>query len=96
MEAMQSLRNEIKSVKKTTSEAEINQISASDPKPGPSKQSDLLPLSPNIQLNSQPNTQTSDEPMDTEFCGPSLPPQFGQRFQSEIGSDLDRSDQNSK
>ena len=34
--------------------------------------------------------------MDTDFCGPPLPPMLGQRFQSEIGSDLKRSDLNCK
>ena len=44
MEVMQSLRDEIKSVKKTTYEATVDQISPSDPKPGPSKQpDDFLP-----------------------------------------------------
>ena len=52
MEAMQSFRNEIKSVKKTTSkEMEVDQISTSDPKPGPSKESDDLPSYPNTQPN---------------------------------------------
>ena len=55
MEALQSLRDEIKSVKKTTAEPEVDQISISYPKPGPSKQLDDLPISPNTQPNIQPN-----------------------------------------
>ena len=54
LEAMQSLRDKIKSVKKT-SEAGVDQISTSDPKPGTSKQTDDLPPHPNIQ----PNTRMS-------------------------------------
>ena len=92
VEAMQSLRDEIKSVKKTTSKAEVGQISISDLKPGPSKQSDDLPS----YLNIQPSIQTSDEPMETDFCGPILPPQPFETVQSEFGSDPNRSDQNSK
>ena len=40
--------------------------------------------------NIQPNIRTSDhshaQPMETDFCGPSLPPRFGQSVQSEHGS----------
>ena len=32
--------------------------------------------------------------METDFCGPALPPQFGENVQSELGSDPNRSDQN--
>ena len=88
MEAMQSLRDKIKSVKKINYEAGVDQISTSDPKPGLSKQPDGLPVSPNTQPNTQPNTRSSHEPKDTEFFGPSLPPQFGQRLQFEIRSEL--------
>ena len=51
MEAMQSLRDEIKSVKKTNLEVGVDQTPSSDPKPGPSKQPDDLPISPNTQPN---------------------------------------------
>ena len=34
--------------------------------------------------------------METDFCGPAVPPQFGKNVQSELGSDLNRSDQNSE
>ena len=53
LEAMQSLRDEFKAVK-DSSEAGVDQISASDPKPGTSKQTDDLPSHP----NTQPNIQT--------------------------------------
>ena len=89
---MQSLRDESKSVKKTTSKAEVDQIYASDSKPGPSKQPDDL----TSYLKTQPNIRTSDEPMETDICGPVSPPQFGEKIQSEIGSEVNRSDQNSK
>ena len=83
METLQSLGDKIKSVKKTNSEAGVDQISTSNLKLSPSQQPNDLPVS----LNTQPDTQALDEPIETEFCGPSLPPQFGQRFQSKIGSD---------
>ena len=53
LEAMQSLRDEFKSVKKS-SEAGLDQISTSDPKPATSKQTDDLPS----HQNTQPNIQT--------------------------------------
>ena len=62
-EAMQSLRDEIKSVKKKTSQAELDQISASDPKPGPSKQPNDLPSYP----NTPPDIQTLDKSMETDY-----------------------------
>ena len=37
-----------------------------------------------------------DEPLETDFCGPVLPPQFSENVQSELGSDPNRSDQNSE
>ena len=83
MESLQYLRDEFKFVKKSNSEAGLDLISASDLKPGPSKQSDLQ-ISPNTN---QPNTQASDKPMETDFAGPLLPPQFVQRSESEIRSD---------
>ena len=51
MESLQSLRDKIKSVKKTNSEAGVDQISAADLKPGLSKQPYDLPISPNTQSN---------------------------------------------
>ena len=88
METLQSLRDTIQSVKKSNSEAGLGQISASDPKPGPSKQSNDLPVSRNTQSNTnQPNIRTSDEPTKTDFCWPALPPQFGQKIQSQFRSD---------
>ena len=56
----------------------MDQISASDPKPGTSQQSDL---------HIHQSRKSSDEPMETEFAGPPLPPQFVQRFKSEIPSE---------
>ena len=75
----------------------MDQISASDPKPGTSKQNDALPSNPNTKLNTQLNIQATehiDEPMETDFCGP-LPP-FSEKIQSELGSDPNRSDQTSE
>ena len=84
LEAMKSLREEMQSMKKA-SEAEVDETFASPSKAGPSKQSVEL-SGPNIH----PNPPTSDyldaQPMETDFCGPSLPPRFGQSVQSNHGS----------
>ena len=60
---------------------ELDQSSTSASKPGPSKQSDNLPP------NHPPNTQSerTNEAMELDIYGPSLPPQFGDA-QSEHGS----------
>ena len=63
----QQLRDKIKSVAKPPSEAVVDQISTSDPKPGMSQQSDL-------QI--QPSLRPSDKPMETESAGHPLPRQF--------------------
>ena len=83
MESLQSLRDKIKSVKKPNSEVGVDQISALDPKPGPSKQPDL----PKFPNTNPPSNKPSDEPMETDFGGPPLPPQFVERFESEIPSE---------
>ena len=63
METLQYLRDKIKSFIKPNSEAGVDQISASDPKPGLSQQPDWQKsLSPNY-----PSTKHSDEPMETEY-----------------------------
>ena len=72
---------------KKASHAEVDQTSTSTSRAGPSKQSVEL-----SNPNNQPNPQTSDhsdgqQPMEMDFCGPSLPPRFGQSAQSEHGSD---------
>ena len=72
MEILQSLRGDIKSAKKTNSEVGVDQISASDPKPDPSKQPDLQKSPSTNHLSSKP----SAELMETI-----------QRFKSEIPSD---------
>ena len=73
-----SLRDKIKSVTKPPSDSVVDQITVSDPKPGTSQQSDL---------QNQPSSKPSDELMDTEFASPPLPPQFVQRFESEVPSE---------
>ena len=77
---MLSVRDKLKTMKKS-SEVGVDQISASDPKPGTSKQNEDFPSNLNTKPNSQqPNIQASkhtDEPMETDFCGP-LPLQFRQ------------------
>ena len=61
-------------------------MSASTSKVGPSKQSVEL-----SDPNNQPNLWTSDhsdaQPMETDFCGPSLPPRLSQTTQSKHGSE---------
>ena len=83
-------------MKKSTKEVEVNQTSDSASKPGTSKQTDTLPL--NTALNTQPqlNTQPfkhTDEPMEMDTYGPTLPPWFSQNqsAQSEHGSDPNHS-----
>ena len=81
LEAMKSLRDEMQSIKKSAKEVELDQSSTSASKPGPSKQSDNLP--PNPPLNTQ--SKCTDEAMELDVYGPSLPPCFGVA-QSEHGS----------
>ena len=76
MEAMQSLTDEFKTIKKS-SEAGMDQISALDPKPGTSKQNDDLPPHRNIEPNTELNI----------LCGPALPPNFCGNVQSKLRSD---------
>ena len=83
LEAMKSLRDEMQCMKKSAKEVELDQSSTSASKPGPSKQSDNFPP------NSAPKTHSehTDEVMELDVYGPSLPPQCGDA-QSEHGSDL--------
>ena len=62
---------------KKASEAEVDKTSASISKAGPSKRPDLT-----TRLSKHSDAQ----PMDTDFCGPSLPPRFTQSVQSDHGS----------
>ena len=64
----------------------LDQSFTSASKPGPSEQSDNLPLKP------APNTHSerTDEAMELDVYGPSLPPWFGDA-QSEHGSDPNHS-----
>ena len=80
LEAIKSLREEMQSIKKA-SEAEVDKTSTSTSKAGPSKQSD-----PNIYPNPRTSDHSDAQPMETDFCGPSLPPRFGQSVQSDHGS----------
>ena len=77
---MKSLIEEMQSMKKA-SKVEVVKTSASASKAGPSAQPDPI---------IDPNTQTSDhsdvQPMEMDFCGPSLPPRFTQSVQSDYGS----------
>ena len=59
---------------KTPFKAVVDQVSTSDPKPDTSHQSDL-------QIH--PSSRPSDKPVN-RVCWSSLPPQFVQRFESEI------------
>ena len=84
LEAMKSLREEMQSMKKA-SKTEVDKTSASTSTAGPSKQSVEL-SDPNIDLNPQTSDHSDAQPMETDFCGPSLPPWFGQSVQSYHGS----------
>ena len=83
LEAKKSLRGEMHSMKKA-SKAEVDKISASLSKAGPSKQPDLTPQ------GSDPTIRASDHsdalPMDTDVYGPPLPPKFTQSAQSDHAS----------
>ena len=69
LEVMKSLRDEMQSIKKSAKEVELDQSSTSASNPSPSKQSDNLP----------PNTtsERTDEAMELDVYGHSLPPRFG-------------------
>ena len=62
---------------KKVSKVEVDKTSASISKAGPSKQ-----LDPTTQASEDSDAQ----PMDTDFCGPSLLPRFTQSVQSDHGS----------
>ena len=80
LEAMKSLREEMQSMKKV-SEAEVLSTSASTSKAGPSKQSD-----PIIKPNPRTSDHSDAQPIETDCCGPSLPPRFTQSVQSDNDS----------
>ena len=79
LEAMKSPGEEMQSMKKA-SEAEVDKTFASTSKTEPSKQSVELP-----HVNTHLNPRMSDQPMETDFFGPSLPPRFCQSVQSDHG-----------
>ena len=56
---------------KKASEAEVDKTSASTSKAGPSKQSVEL-SDPNIYPNPWTSVHLDAQPMETDFCGPSL------------------------
>ena len=89
LEAMQSLRDEMKSMQKA-SESEIVKTTVSIAKAGPSKQPDpATRTSDPTTWTSDPTTRASHsdaQPMDTDLYGPSLPPRFPQSVQSDHGS----------
>ena len=80
LEAMKSLREEMQSMKKA-SEAEVVKTSASTSKAGPSTQPDSI-----MHLNTWTSDHSDAQPMETDFCGPSLPLRFTQSVQSDHGS----------
>ena len=81
LEAMESLRDEMHSMKKA-SESDVVQTSDSLPKAGTSKQPDPFPTRTSISTN-RASDHSDAQPMDTEHYGPPLPPQFSQSVQSE-------------
>ena len=56
---------------KKASKAEVDQTSTSNSKDGPSKQPE-----PIIHLITRSSNHSDVQPMETDFCGPSLPPSF--------------------
>ena len=92
---MKSLRKEFQTINKV-SEGEVEKTSTSTSKAGPTKQPVEL-----SNPNTQPNPRASDrsdnqQPMAMDFCGPSLPPRFGQSAQSDHGSNPIQLDHHSK
>ena len=63
------------------SKVEVDKTSASASKAGPSKQSD-----PIIHPNPRTFDHSDAQPMETDFCGPSLPPWFTQTVHSDHSS----------
>ena len=84
LEAMKSPREEMQSMKKA-SQAEVEKTYSSTSKAGPSKQSVEL-SDPNIYPNPHTSDHLDAQPMETDFCGPSLPSQFSQGVLSNHGS----------
>ena len=85
LEAMKSLRDEMLSFQKA-SEADVVKTSDSaqaGPKPGPSNQPDPIPTRTSIPRASD---HSNDQPMDTDFYEPLLPPKSSQNVQSEHAS----------
>ena len=74
LEVMKSVRDEFQSFKKSSTEVEVDQISTSASKPGTNKQSENL--DPNPPSRTQPAPH-SDEAMEVDLYGPSLPPHLG-------------------
>ena len=72
LEAMKSLREKMQSMKKA---------STSTSKAGHSKQPH-----PIIHPNPWTSDHSDGQPMETDFCGPSLPPRFTQSVNSDHGS----------
>ena len=66
---------------KKASEAEVVKTSASTSKAGPSTQPD-----PIIHPNPRTSDHSDAQPMEIDFCGPSLPPRFTQSVKSDHGS----------
>ena len=84
LEAMKSLREEMQSMKKA-SKAEVDKTSPSTSKAGPSKQSVEF-SDPSIHRNPRSSDHSDAQPMEMDFCGPSLPPRFTQSVWSNHGS----------
>ena len=84
LEAMESLRDEMHSMKKA-SELDVVQMSDSLPKAGPSKPSD--PIATRTLMSTTWASDHSDaQPMDTDHYGPPLPPKSTQSVMSEHAS----------
>ena len=85
LEAMKSLIDEMLSFKKA-SESDVVKTSDSAkarPKPGPSNQPDPILTLTSI---SRASDHSDVQPMDTDFCGPPLPPKSSQNVQYERAS----------
>ena len=70
---------------KKASESDVDQMSNSLPKAGPSKQPDPIPTQTSVSTT-RASDHSDAQPMDTDHYGPSLPPQSTQSVQSEHAS----------
>ena len=83
LEAIKYLRDEMLSFKKASKSDVVQTFDSAKARPGPSNQPDPIPTRTSIARASD---HSDVQPMDTDVCGPSLPPKSSQNVQSEHAS----------